>query len=402
MSRDIESVVKRNLCVGCGTCAGMFDPPAAKIELSSDGYNRPRQLRTLSAAERAEFVQVCPGISIAHGDRGPSHHSLWGPLKAASTGYATDPETRYKGSSGGGISALAIHLLESGTVRGVLHIAPSRFDPFNNIPQISRSRADVLAAAGSRYAPASPLERIDVCLREPGAFAFIGKPCDVAALRSLARIRPEVASKFTYMISFMCAGTPGMRGTEGVIKKLGFEPHEIVNFRYRGNGWPGMARAETADGRFAEMDYDSSWGTILNRHLQFRCKICPDGTGEFADVTCADAWHGDEKGYPVFIETDGRSMVLARTAAGVELVRQACAAGVIETEALDVAGIERMQPYQADRKRAVLARLIGLIAALKPIPRFRNLGLICGAKSSSAQILMRNALGTWLRATGMR
>jgi coenzyme F420 hydrogenase subunit beta len=37
------------------------------------------------------------------------------------------------------------------------------------------------------------------------------------------------------------------------------------------------------------MSYADSWGGILSRHVQFRCKICPDGTGGFADVVCADA-----------------------------------------------------------------------------------------------------------------
>lgn len=32
-------------------------------------------------------------------------------------------------------------------------------------------------------------------MREPGVLAFIGKPCDVAALRALGRSRPEVAKE---------------------------------------------------------------------------------------------------------------------------------------------------------------------------------------------------------------
>src|SRR3712207_7050821 len=38
-----------------------------------------------------------------------------------------------------------------------------------------------------------------------------------------------------------------------------------------------------------------------------RCKICPDGTGEFADIVCADAWYGKD-GYPDFAEREGRSL----------------------------------------------------------------------------------------------
>jgi coenzyme F420 hydrogenase subunit beta len=45
----------------------------------------------------------------------------------------------------------------------------------------------------------------------------------------------------------------------------------------------------------------NAWGEELSNHLQFRCKICPGGTGEFADVVCAGAWYGKD-GYPDFTE----------------------------------------------------------------------------------------------------
>ena len=134
--------------------------------------------------------------------------------------------------------------MEQGIVTGVVQTVASAADALGNEPQISRSRADVLRAAGSRYSPAAPLALLNRCMQEPGLLAFIGKPCDVAALRALSRIRPGVKEKFPYMLSFMCAGTPGRRGTEAVVQHMGLSPQEIVNFRYRGDGWPGMARAE--------------------------------------------------------------------------------------------------------------------------------------------------------------
>lgn len=404
MTEHIADVVASNLCLGCGLCAGMFAAPAAQMRIDEAGFARPDQLRQLQPQEAIDFLKTCPGIRLEHLVRGADFLPLWGPVKQTQTGYALDQTTRFKGSSGGGLSALATYLLESGKVSGVLHICPSDSPerPFANLPQISRNKADVLRAAGSRYAPASPLTALNTCLNEPGVFAFIGKPCDVAALRALGRIRPEIASKFPYLLSFMCAGTPGLKGSEGVVRAMGLEPAKVVNFRYRGNGWPGMARAEAADGQSAEMDYDSSWGNILNRHLQFRCKICPDGTGEFADVTCADAWYGDEKGYPTFEEGDGRSLVLARTAPGVALVNEAVSAGYLAVTALPRNDVERMQPYQAERKRMVAARLLGLKMALKTGPNFKNMGLISAALKSSPIRLAKNFLGSLLRATNLK
>lgn len=405
-AHPIDEVVAGDLCVGCGLCAGMFSVQAAHMVMAPSGQLRPEVRRPLTAPEAALFLAVCPGRQLVHPDNAPVSqvpvHLLWGPLIEVRTGHAVDPQTRYNGSSGGVISALAIHLLESGQVAGVVHIAASETDPFANEPQISRTRADVLKAAGSRYAPASPLKVLQRCLAEPGVFAFIGKPCDVAGLRALAREVPAVADKFPFMLSFMCAGTPSMAGTNAVIAKLGMQPQDVVRFRYRGDGWPGNAKAESTDGRMAVMDYATSWGTILNRHLQLRCKLCPDGTGEFADITCADAWFGDDKGFPTFVEAEGRSLIAVRSARGMQLHDEALAAGAIASDNLPASDIEKMQPYQADRKRVLIARLAGRLLAGRPVPRFRRLRLLRAALGTSPIRLIRNGIGTWMRSIDSR
>ncbi len=376
------------------------------MRMSPAGHLRPVVQRPLTDAESARFRAVCPGRQVEHPGGAPDAlapvHPLWGPLAEVRTGHAVDPQTRHNGSSGGVVSALAIHLLESGQVAGVVQIAASDTDPLANEPQISRTRADVLRAAGSRYAPAAPLKILQRCLEEPGPLAFIGKPCDVAALRALSRQAPEVASKFPVMLSFMCAGTPGMAGTDAVLGQLGMQRQDVVRFRYRGDGWPGQAKAEARDGRTAVMDYATSWGTILNRHLQLRCKLCPDGTGEFADITCADAWFGDDKGFPTFVEAEGRSLIVIRSGQGARLHAEASAAGAIISDGLQVADIEKMQPYQAERKRVLLARLAGRLLAGQPIPRFRRLRLIRAALGTNPVRLVRNGIGTWLRSIGSR
>ena len=53
------------------------------------------------------------------------------------------------------------------------------------------------------------------------------------------------------------------------------------------------------------MGYDASWGGVLTRHVQFRCRICPDGIGDDADIAFADAWHTDTDRNPVFNEAEG-------------------------------------------------------------------------------------------------
>lgn len=370
------------------------------MQLSVKGDMRPRLFGSLDDDEMQAFAEYCPGVNLSL-DPDPQAFvdRNWGPIVSLRAGHAVDPELRRQGSSGGAVSTLALHLLETGQVDFVLQIAAFADDPLRNEAQRSTTKAEVLRAAGSRYAPAAPLEQLGECLDSGLRFAVIGKPCDVAAVRNLGRSDPRVARQIPFLISFMCAGVPSIEGTRELLRALGMEGVALQSFRYRGDGWPGMARAVARDGRVAEMDYSRSWGTILNRHLQFRCKICPDGTGETADVVCADAWYGKD-GYPDFAERDGRSLVIARTARGEALVAEALRAGVLVVENLDIAELPRMQPFQLARKQLVLARLFGTWLRRGWVPRYRGLRLLACARQASPVEWLRNAVGTWRRAVG--
>ena len=200
-----------------------------------------------------------------------------------------------------------------------------------------------------------------------------------------------------YVLSFMCAGMPSENGSREVLRRMDALDNEVESFRYRGNGWPGFATATLADGTTRQMDYQSSWGGVLSKHLQFRCKICPDGTGEFADVTCADAWYPGEDGYPSFQEQEGRSLIITRTERGEALVAAAAEAGYIVLEPLPVADIARMQPHQARRKGQVPARLLAMLLTGRRLPVYRDLGLGAVARTQSPRQHARNFAGTMYR-----
>ena len=315
-SATVNRVLAGELCTGCGLCASV----SAGIVMGSapPGYNRPVQTGPVSAAEERLIAAACPGVVVHAWPSGGRVHPYWGPCQTVATGFATEPAVRFQGSSGGAITAFAIHALQSGIAERVVHVTA---DPARSGRQHDGGVGDAAedgawAGAGSRYVSSSPLADIDRLLAEPGAFVFIGKPCDVSALRRLGEVDPRVAAKVPLMLAFFCAGIPSRDAVGRVLAKLEVEPRDLATFRYRGNGWPGQASAVTRDGRVAEMSYEESWGGFLSHEVQFRCKICPDAVGGVADIACADAWYGGESGYPSFEELEGRSLVLSRTARG--------------------------------------------------------------------------------------
>jgi coenzyme F420 hydrogenase subunit beta len=249
--------------------------------------------------------------------------------------------------------------------------------------------------AGSRYAPSPVLAGLSEALARHERIAVVGKPCDIAALRGHVQREPSLAGRIPWMLSFFCAGVPSIAGTEILVRRLGLDPAALTRLRYRGRGWPGRMTAEAADGTSASMSYAESWGGELHRHLQFRCKICPDGTGEHADIVAADAWLTRD-GYPDFEERDGISAVLGRTERGAALLKEAVAAGAIELGPLAASELMAMQPYQVRRKRVLVGRLAALRLLGQRAPRYRRLRLWRNALRGG-RALVRDFAGTGLR-----
>lgn len=401
MPRLLDRIVEGGLCQGCGGCASAIGSANLAMAMSEEGYLRPRRLVPPSAAEDEVVARVCSGYTVTQSAPGAVYDNVWGPILSLHTGWATDPDVRYQGSSGGVISAIAIHLIQSKQVDFVLQSRASTLDPIGVETGPSETRSEVIAAAGSRYTPSAPLANLHDFLSGGRRFAFVGRPCDVAALRRMARYDPRIDQQIPIMLSFFCAGVPSRKGAIAVLKALGVEHDQLEAFAYRGRGWPGLARARRRDGTEASMDYNASWGTILNRYLQFRCKICPDGTGEFADIVCADAWHGKD-GYPDFAEADGRSLVVARTEKGKSLLDAVSAARAVSLRGLSIDDIRPMQPYQHDRKKAVMARLAALALKRRITPKFRGLSLWALTFRSSPALLLRNMIGTFRRIPAKR
>lgn len=394
----LETVLGDGLCSGCGLCAAILGPERARMELSEPGYLRPRLMGAPSPAEDAVIAQVCPGSRV---DLPPGGDGLaepeWGPLLRVATGHAVDADLRQRASSGGALSAVLSHLLESGQANYVLQVAASEEVPWLNQLVRSADGAAVRHASGSRYAPSAPLEPLLRCLDEGRPFVVVGKPCDIAALRAYSRHDPRVDQLVTAMIAFMCGGVPSAKGVELLVRKMGADPADVRAFRFRGEGWPGRARALLADGSERTISYNESWGGVLSRHVQLRCKICADGIGMSADLVFADAWYGDDTGYPLFEEADGRSLMLARTPRGLAIAAAAESAHMLRTEALDGAEISRMQPYQLRRIRLTWSRLLAMRFAGRGTVRYAGLPLSLFALSAGLTASLRDFAGTLLR-----
>lgn len=367
------------------------------MERSSTGFLRPVEIGTATPEQDRTISQLCPGIRLDLAPDKRDTHAYWGPHVAVRTGWAADPALRFEASSGGALSATLCHMLQTGEVDAIVQITADTEDPTANRTVVSTTPEEVANASGSRYAPSAPLEVVPSLLNDERQFAFVGKPCDVAAMAALREIVPQVRARFPVLISFFCAGVPSLEGGDALLDRMGVHKADVATFRYRGRGWPGCARATSRDGSERTLSYEESWGAVLSGKVQLRCRICPDGTGHFADLVFADAWATDARGYPLFSEQEGISLILSRTVKGEDLLSQAISTGDVHARPFDIGGIAAMQPGQVSKRQLALARLFALRCVGHFTPRFTGFPLRRNARDARTSTFLRNVLGTILR-----
>lgn len=348
-------------CVGCGLCAGVY-PDAVSMQYSQDGYIRPVFQKEF---DQGKLEQLCP---IYY--KKQSIGELWGTNLGLYSAYANDSAIRTAGSSGGVITAMLLWLLQTKRVDAVVETGADRQAPLRNKTYVCTTAEEVLHCAGSRYAPAAPLENLAQILSDGKRIAFVGKPCDVRAIRNYMRVHPEAQSQILYVFSFFCAGTPSERASLKLADAVGADVNTIQKITYRGNGWPGYATV-TDDSGAHTMDYRHSWGGILGRDKQQFCRICADGTGEEADIACGDCWHLTEEKKPSFEEAEGQNVVFLRTCKGQDLFFQAMQEGVLSAQPYDAELLPLIQPYQFERKATLVSQVLALKLFGKYVPQYR-------------------------------
>ena len=393
--RNVQDVAAWRLCSGCGACA--YICPEKKIKLLDFLNDGIRPVFETNGCESCyECLKVCPGYETKHLNFNGSTESIpklsknWGPILEIWEGYASDPEIRFNGSSGGLATALSLYCLEREGMHGVLHIGPDPNFPLKNKTVLSKDREELLSRTGSRYSPASPCDSLDKIEEAPRPCVFIAKPCDVAGLRKAQILRPDLDKKVGAAIGIFCAGTPSTQGTIDLLGRLGVNSEKVEKIRYRGKGWPGQATARVKGQKVSsyKTSYQESWG-FLQKYRPYRCFLCPDGTSEFADISCGDPWYRD-----IGKNDPGYSLVLIRTERGREIIRGAIETGYVHLEQADHLILEKSQKNLLSKRKAVWGRLIGFRILGLPSPRFEGFSLFSSWLDLTLKEKLRSFLGT--------
>jgi coenzyme F420 hydrogenase subunit beta len=393
--KTFSDVVDWGLCVGCGACAYGSNGRVRMVHVESQGF-RP-VFDDATGGVRSDRIQICPGyqvdanLDIGNRPRRTEADHEFGPALEIWEGWSSDPDVRFKASSGGLLTALSLYCIEAGGYKGVIHVGMDPVQPWMNRNYVSRDRASVLARAGSRYAPSSPCAGLNDIPDGDGPYVFIGKPCDAAAVSELRRREPVLREKIGLVLTFFCAGTPSARGTLDLLNRLDVPVNAVKTLHYRGEGWPGRFRVATDQKEGPSLSYEESWSRLTS-YRPLRCHLCPDGLGRVADIACGDAWDQyADNGDP------GRSLVLVRTERGRELLGAMRRAGYATLRPAGAANVLRAQANLLERRRALFGRLVAFRLLGAPIPAFKGFSLARSWLRIGPKEQLRTILGTLRR-----
>lgn len=367
MRHPIEDIVARGHCMGCGFCtlieSGRDGPRVVMTFDEERDYFVPKVEHWSPGTEPGDFI--CPGTSMdmpalataVHG--GEPEDPILGTTVRLRAGYSTDKALRDKAASGGVTTALLRDLFRRGAIDVAYCLDPGTV-PGEARGRLLRSAAEIDRVHGSNYHPARFGEDLVTLVGGTERFAFVGLPCEIAALEMLKQRHPELARRHVVSIGLFCGGINTYRGIAYYLEGFGIDWDSVEQIEYRHGPWPGRIRARLAGGEVKVLPRirgNTRW-KILRYVIAFqgywmlqRCRMCPDQVADFADIAVGDPH------LPRFRARggDGFSVIVTRTSRGEDIVADAVARGVLAEEGITRAEVVASQSYTLQNRRHVEA-----------------------------------------------
>ena len=222
----LSDIVDSGLCVGCGICQSIAGSDKIEIEMSLKGRLEPKETNKISPGIFEKIKSICPG-TIVEGlpentiDKHSKHDQIWGYYLSLNYTWSTDDKIRFQSSTGGLLNGLSIYLIETKKIKFILHTVADPKKPMRSISKFSYSKEEIVKCeSGSRYGPASSLDAFHKALDLNEPFAFVGKPCDISAIRQLSKIDSRVNDLCKYLLTLVCGGFQSLQNHKILLKIL--------------------------------------------------------------------------------------------------------------------------------------------------------------------------------------
>jgi coenzyme F420 hydrogenase subunit beta len=288
-----DEVVTSGLCTGCSACVvvcpydvlgyddteGRYKPFHVAEEGGADNCTHGVKGCTLCTRACPRFRTWEPEIEQHLFGRERTDDEVSGIATDIVLARATDPELHQAGQDGGFVSALLVWALEHDMIDAALVSAlEGDGSSWKATPAVARSRADVLATAGSRYTySANPMAYAEAIEGGAERIALVGMGCQASAPPVMAARRAgKVARRFSLSIGLLCSKTfDDAIFPELFQDRYGLAREDIVKMNIKG-----VFQLWTRDGGYHEIP-------LKEAHAWTRegCTACPDFAAEHADIS---------------------------------------------------------------------------------------------------------------------
>ncbi len=369
----LKNVVRPGCCTGCGACVALADASGADMHPSPTGPVPDFGGSVVSEAA----LRVCPAYRMSYPELYRSHYGgppeswLLGRVVQVRTGHACDPRVRRLGASGGVITSVLRHLLETGKVDGVIAVRQGVPTPDQARAVICESRQEIEACSESVYIPVSVLDVLRKL--EPGKrYAMTCLPDQSAALRALQQEGHAAARQVEYVLGPYTGTALYPSAIRSYLKGKGVKPDDaITSLKWRAGEWPGYLEITTASGnvfRSKKAYYNFLTPFFITRNSLQNM----DFANEFCDLSVGDAWS------PAFESKGGGYAVYTTRSKRMEdVIQEMMCAGVLIGEDIDPLRAAEMHGHMLDFKkrggyiRNSMRRALGLAApdfGMRPSP----------------------------------
>jgi coenzyme F420 hydrogenase subunit beta len=383
-------VVSRDLCTRCGICAGVC--PVQVIAFNESGF--PELAGDCIACNNCNAC--CPGADVdfhklSEAVFGQKHNpeNLQGYVEQQFVGYANEDFIRKSGSSGGVITAILLHLLETGKILGAIVTAWDNDDPLKIRGFLAKSPDEIRKAAGSKYCLTPAMEKIHEIRNLPGRYAVVALPCQIQGLRKMKQVEPELSEKIYCILGLLCHNNMNPEVIHACLQSKRIPAEDVHKFSFRGDEWPGKMQVETND-KSVKTLFPVSLHTIINLLFRLfgaeRCFVCQDPMAEFADLSFGDFWAGEYEG--PLAELKASTLIYQRTTQGKVVLDDAAEHGAVVLTPLEEKDASQRILNMARGKKTAATKFIAFrrlkgVGVPQPVTHSREQKLFLGYRIKS-------------------
>ncbi len=296
----IQEVQKPGLCHRCGGCVTFCTAVNyGALEIDADG--KPRYGDMEKCIECGLCYSICPEIGEYEEEvrRRVSWSEPNGRIIETTVARAKDPAIQKKGTDGGVVTAILLHLMETGRIDGA--IVARQEEPFVRRPNLATTQDDILAAAGfyfdtshgmtqfgERYVTYSTIEGFGPVMQKGlRRVALVGTPCQIKAYRRMEAMGVVPSDSVQYCLGLFCSGNftfqKDQRDKLAADYQFSWDGVRKINIKDRF-----LVHLET--GEIREIPIDE-----LDFMKRYACRYCSDYSAEFADISfggigAAEGW----------------------------------------------------------------------------------------------------------------